>query len=298
MRRIGRSSSASSTPLSTADAPLDTVGLTGAFAAYSLRKLRSAYSGNCVRIRRSNDNAEADIGFSSGWIDKTAVDTHCTTNDGYVVTWYDQSGNGYNLTQATTTLQFKIWHGASRDWQGTIDNRPVTMPLANNGYYLLADTVPSTTTAMSLGVICGFKGASAPTSNLRAIYGDGGTLGGFYFPNKGYDPEVVDSTGNPTDFVTGVTPAANTSYICGWAATGSSTTRVRFKGVTYSATGISYNTNASNGYLLIGGNTRFASAFHTFQEAIWWTRDIGEHGLTLYAGNCLSSSWYGGTSYV
>jgi hypothetical protein len=34
-------------------------------AAYSLRKLRQLYSGSAIRIRRSSDNAEQDIGFAS-----------------------------------------------------------------------------------------------------------------------------------------------------------------------------------------------------------------------------------------
>lgn len=34
-------------------------------AAYSLRKLRGAYTGNAVRVRRSSDNTELDVGFAS-----------------------------------------------------------------------------------------------------------------------------------------------------------------------------------------------------------------------------------------
>jgi hypothetical protein len=35
----------------------------GAAVAYSLRKLRTAYSGSAIRVRRSSDNAEQDFGF-------------------------------------------------------------------------------------------------------------------------------------------------------------------------------------------------------------------------------------------
>lgn len=34
-------------------------------AAYSLRKLRGAYTGSAVRVRRSSDNAELDVGFAT-----------------------------------------------------------------------------------------------------------------------------------------------------------------------------------------------------------------------------------------
>jgi len=82
--------------------PLDSVS--GAVAAYSLRKLRAAYAGKAIRVRRSSDNLELDIGFNaSGDLDTTALLAHVLTGNGYVVTWYDQSGNGLNATQPTAT---------------------------------------------------------------------------------------------------------------------------------------------------------------------------------------------------
>ena len=36
----------------------------GASVAYSLRKLSSTYSGSTIRVRRSSDNTEQDIGFT------------------------------------------------------------------------------------------------------------------------------------------------------------------------------------------------------------------------------------------
>ena len=44
--------------------------------AYSLRKLRSAYTGSAIRVRRSLDNAEADIGFDGTDLDTTALINH------------------------------------------------------------------------------------------------------------------------------------------------------------------------------------------------------------------------------
>lgn len=41
----------------------------GATVAYSLRKLRTAYSGSAIRVRRSSDNAEQDFGFVGGDLD-------------------------------------------------------------------------------------------------------------------------------------------------------------------------------------------------------------------------------------
>jgi hypothetical protein len=78
----------------------------GAAAAYSLRKLRSGYTGNAIRVRRSSDNTEEDIGFTSaGNLDESALTTFVGANNGFVVTWYDQSGNAVDFTNATANSQ-------------------------------------------------------------------------------------------------------------------------------------------------------------------------------------------------
>jgi hypothetical protein len=79
-----------------------------AAAAYSVRLLRSAYSGNAIRVRRSSDNTEQDIGFSSGNLDTTALTTFCSGTNGFVTTWYDQSGNARNAAQTTAVQQPQI----------------------------------------------------------------------------------------------------------------------------------------------------------------------------------------------
>jgi len=84
----------------------------GASAAYSLRKLRTDYSGNAIRIRRSNDDAETDIGFSSGSLDTAAIASHCGANDGFVTTWYDQASSN-NASQSTSANQPKIYDGTT-----------------------------------------------------------------------------------------------------------------------------------------------------------------------------------------
>lgn len=94
---------------STATLMLDETGLGSAACAVSwCRKLRAAHGGSCYRLRRSTDNAELDIGFSGNLSDDAAALAHCGAGDGFIVTAYDQSGNGRNPTQADTTKQPKI----------------------------------------------------------------------------------------------------------------------------------------------------------------------------------------------
>ena len=81
----------------------------GAAAAYSLRKLSIAYGGIAIRVRRSSDNAEQDIGFDGfGNIDTSSLTAFCTGTNGFVTTWYDQSGNNRNATQTTAANQPQI----------------------------------------------------------------------------------------------------------------------------------------------------------------------------------------------
>lgn len=77
-------------------------------AAYALRQLRSAYAGSAVRVRRSSDDAEQDIGFVAGEFDSGAFSSFVGGGSGYVKTWYDQSGNGRDTTQATEANQPQI----------------------------------------------------------------------------------------------------------------------------------------------------------------------------------------------
>jgi hypothetical protein len=80
----------------------------GAAAAYSLRKLRNDYTGAAIRVRRSSDNTEQDIAFSGDDLDTVALLNFVGAGNGFVTTWYDQSLNARNATQATVGQQPRI----------------------------------------------------------------------------------------------------------------------------------------------------------------------------------------------
>lgn len=81
---------------------LDEYGIPG--GAYSLRYIYpTIYSGNVILVRRSSDNAEE--GFAPEEILDGTLASFCGVGDGFVKTWYDQSGGGVNLTQNSTSLQ-------------------------------------------------------------------------------------------------------------------------------------------------------------------------------------------------
>jgi len=80
-----------------------------AAAAYSLRKLRNFYTGDAIIVRRASDNTTQSIGFlANGELDTASLESFCAGTDGFVTTWFDQSGNGNNVAQTTSSAQPKI----------------------------------------------------------------------------------------------------------------------------------------------------------------------------------------------
>lgn len=78
----------------------------GSGCGLSLRRLIEDYTGYCIKVRRSSDNTEQDIGFTSGNVlDESALLTFVGSGDGFVSVWYDQFGNSNNATQTTTANQ-------------------------------------------------------------------------------------------------------------------------------------------------------------------------------------------------
>lgn len=80
---------------------------TGATTAYSLRYVSNSYSGPVVRVREDAGNTEQD--FTPVQITDGTLEAFVGVgNNGFVATWYDQSGNGKNATQTTAVSQPKI----------------------------------------------------------------------------------------------------------------------------------------------------------------------------------------------
>ena len=82
-----------------------------AAAAYSVRLLKSDYTGNAIRVRRT-DLTEQNIGFdANGNLDTTALLSFVGTgalDNGFITTWYDQSGNANNASNSTAINQPQI----------------------------------------------------------------------------------------------------------------------------------------------------------------------------------------------
>lgn len=89
-----------------------TTSISNSYAiACSLRKINPSYNGNCIRVRRSSDNTEQDIGWggiNGDTLDASALLIFVGAGNGYITKWYDQSGNGKDFSQSTQAAQPRI----------------------------------------------------------------------------------------------------------------------------------------------------------------------------------------------
>lgn len=120
----------------------------GSQVGYSLRKIDITYTGPCIRVRRDSDNVEQDISFVNGELDLASLSAFCGTDNGFVVYWYDQSGNGNDLFNLTFAEQPQIYS--------------IGLPILENGKPCMVfdgsnDTMNMltavTTTAMSVSIV-------------------------------------------------------------------------------------------------------------------------------------------------
>src|SRR5690606_3235436 len=96
--------------------------------AYGTRKLRAAYTGPALTLRRASDNTTQDIGFAGdGTLDPAAVTALAAGGATFVTKLYDQTTLGQNLLQADTAKQpqFTTASGAFYAMVGDTFARPV-----------------------------------------------------------------------------------------------------------------------------------------------------------------------------
>ena len=95
-------------------------------AAYSLRKVKSDYTGHAVRIRRTSDDIDADVAFDTNDTvsndsivtevisgNQSTLQAFISGTNAAVAIWYDQSGNSKNATQTTDANQPLIAAGGT-----------------------------------------------------------------------------------------------------------------------------------------------------------------------------------------
>jgi hypothetical protein len=143
-------------------------------SAYSLRKL-TPNATNCIRVRRSSDNAEQNIGFVANVpnspIDTTALLAFVGAGNGFVTTWYDQSTNANNAIQTTANAQVRIVSSGNID----VDNIKAALNFNGSQFLQLTSTI-STGKIMSVFSVTNNNnksvavmiGSTSPISNYNS----------------------------------------------------------------------------------------------------------------------------------
>lgn len=142
--------------------PLDLItssALSTLKSTYSIKRLISSYTGPVVNIKRSSDNTTSDFyadrygNLSTG--SGTSISSWLGSSTGYVVTWYDQSGNGKHGTGVNNP---------------TIDYVNKFIDFGSTGYFdITAGTVPLNTYYTIISKQSGITGS--PSSNGTIVCG-------------------------------------------------------------------------------------------------------------------------------
>jgi hypothetical protein len=105
----------------------------GAKLGLSLDKLDKNYTGSAIKVRRSSDNTELDIGFVNNELDTASLLDFVGSGDGFVSIIYDQVGSN-NMVQNNASLQGQIVSNGSVILKG---GKPCIIRSANDdGGYL------------------------------------------------------------------------------------------------------------------------------------------------------------------
>lgn len=92
--------------------------------AWSLRKMRSTYSGFCIRVRRDGDAAETDIGFSGPDLDVSALEAFASGSRARVVTIYSQISGVPDLVASDNTKAPLITDEQGRVLRSRVNGKP------------------------------------------------------------------------------------------------------------------------------------------------------------------------------
>ena len=198
---------------------LDLAGLpsTTSTAAYSTRLVKSSYAGPCMRVRRSSDNAQADIAFDATAKRLKGTSTATITAAGtsglsvgatmsfasfyaatscFVTTWYDQTGNGRHAVQATTASQPRIVNAGIVDQLNTWPAITFQNTSQRMTYTAASITVQTINAVRSAPNITWQTLVAMPANTDFSVRG---ALGGLYNPTPNNN-DWYYSTGSPSQY--------------------------------------------------------------------------------------------------
>ena len=160
------------------------------------------HTGDAIIVRRASDNSTQSIGFlANGELDTASLESFCAGTDGFVTTWYDQSGNGNDAAQTTSSAQPKIVSSGSTiientkptiQWIDVFDALVVTtsVSISNDLTAIAVNGANTNGSQSSNGAILQYNVDSS--NHISVGYRDGGyftriSKGGLVNSINGYD---------------------------------------------------------------------------------------------------------------
>lgn len=119
--------------------------------------LNKYYYGDCLKLRRSSDNAQKDFGFDNkGNIDTIAIGVWGGVDTLYIVTWYDQSGYKNHANQTN--------HANQPTWDNV--NKKIVFTALNSTYLIVTDSMSLNVDSVDFSYISNIEFSSLPTSHM------------------------------------------------------------------------------------------------------------------------------------
>lgn len=226
---------------------------------WALFKLKSSQT-YAVNVRRSSDSATTDVGFdSSGKVSLSSpvsaggtFGTWASTDDVFIVTWYNQGseGAGFNQTQSDTTQQAKLLSGGALIVQDTVTfaeydgsndayETVSTAAWANNDLTIFGNVRSKSATTGMMAVQ--FSSSTGTDRMLQFGYNSGNTVRALF----------SNEAGSSTTVNSGAT-SINTNYKA-VAVSNSTNTRVYLDGVAGTAGAALANTPTEALSIQMGG---------------------------------------------
>jgi hypothetical protein len=266
----------------------------GAAAAYSLRKLRTAYTGPAIRVRRSSDNTSQDIGFNTdGTLDTTALTTFVGSNNS---AQYSEEFNNAYWTKTNTTIETN--QTTAPDGTMTADLLSET---TSENFHNLRNTTNLTFTSgtswnMSVYVK---KGPGATSPDTFALAFNGGEITGINAPWVLFNIStgVVVTSGNVSNdanFGSSITDVGNGWFRCAMWGTVTTTQgrpsigAVRFTNNSNTLNNIYYSGKITSNMYVWG--YQFSKALN--DTSVLTTQPYTKTTATIAAGNGFVSIWY------
>jgi hypothetical protein len=211
-----------------------------AAVGYSLRKLTNNYTGAAVNVRRSSDDAQADVAFAGNAVSEASVvtitaagtsgltvgstmpfSTFYGSGSCYVTIWYDQSSNGRHATQTNTVFQPRLVNAGAIEKQNGkpavvfpngVNNWMSMFQFSSTAGYALNVVTASTNTNNTNGGRILSQGGSAPQSggnsvNLRQVNTN------WNFSATGFQYSSTSAVTNRTTVLTNANDGAGNSAL-------------------------------------------------------------------------------------